>query len=97
MRAVIDVDTGTDDAIALIMAVNSPELEIAGITTVAGNASLTDTTRNTLRLMSYLGPRGRTRFAGGEQALGGSLQLRLSLPRRGRVGRRGCRRPRAVR
>ena len=55
MRAVIDVDTGTDDAIALIMAVNSPELEIAGITTVGGNASLTDTTRNTLRLMSYLG------------------------------------------
>ena len=55
MRAIIDVDTGTDDAIALIIAANSPELEIAGITTVGGNASLTDTTRNTLRLMSYLG------------------------------------------
>ena len=55
MKVVIDVDTGTDDAIALIMAANSPELEIAGITTVGGNASLTDTTRNTLRLMSYLG------------------------------------------
>ena len=55
MRVIIDVDTGTDDAIALIIAVNSPELEIAGITTVGGNASLTDTTRNTLRLMSYLG------------------------------------------
>ena len=55
MKVIIDVDTGTDDAIALMMAVNSPELEIAGVTTVGGNASLTDTTRNTLRLMSYLG------------------------------------------
>ena len=55
MRVIIDVDTGTDDAIALIIAANSPELEIAGVTTVGGNASLTDTTRNTLRLMSYLG------------------------------------------
>lgn len=55
MRVIIDADTGTDDAIALIMAVNSPELEIDSITTVAGNARLADTTRNTLRLLSYLG------------------------------------------
>ena len=54
-KTIIDVDTGTDDAIALIMAVGSPEMEIAGVTTVAGNASLADTTRNTLRLMSALG------------------------------------------
>lgn len=55
MNVVIDADTGTDDAIALVMAVNSPELQIYSITTVAGNARLADTTRNALRLLSYLG------------------------------------------
>jgi purine nucleosidase len=37
------------------MALNSPELDIQGITSVAGNARLADTTRNTLRLMEHLG------------------------------------------
>ena len=55
MKVIIDADTGTDDAIALIMAVNSPELQIDSVTTVSGNASLADTTRNTLRLLSHLG------------------------------------------
>ncbi len=55
MNVIIDADTGTDDAIALVMAVNSPELQIDSITTVAGNARLADTMRNALRLMSYLG------------------------------------------
>lgn len=57
MKVIIDADTGTDDAIALVMAVNSPELQIDSITTVAGNARLADTTRNSLRLLSYLGRR----------------------------------------
>ena len=39
-RIIIDTDPGTDDAIALIAALNSPELDIAGLTTVTGNASL---------------------------------------------------------
>ena len=55
MNAIIDADTGTDDAIALIMAVNSPELNIDSVTTVAGNTRLVHTTRNTIRLLSYLG------------------------------------------
>ena len=50
-KVVIDTDPGTDDALALIMALNSPELDIQGMTSVAGNARLADTTRNTLRLM----------------------------------------------
>ncbi len=52
---VIDTDPGTDDAIALIMAAASPELDIRGLTTVAGNANIADTTRNTLALMESLG------------------------------------------
>ena len=55
IKVVIDTDPGTDDALALIMALNSPDLDIQGLTTVGGNASLAHTTRNTLRLMEYLG------------------------------------------
>lgn len=54
-KVVIDTDPGTDDALALIIALNSPELDIQGMTSVAGNARLADTTRNTLRLMEHLG------------------------------------------
>ena len=55
MRTVIvDTDPGADDALALMMAVNSPGLQVAGITTVGGNASLSDTTNNALRLVEYL-------------------------------------------
>ena len=55
IKVVIDTDPGTDDALALMMALNSPELDVQGITTVGGNASLAHTTRNTLRLLEYLG------------------------------------------
>ena len=54
MQAIIDTDPGTDDALALMMAINSPELDVLGLTTVGGNASLADTTRNALRLLEYL-------------------------------------------
>ena len=53
-RIIIDTDPGTDDAIALIAALNSPELDIAGLTTVTGNASLRDATRNALGLLTSL-------------------------------------------
>ena len=51
---IIDTDPGTDDAIALMMALQSPALNVIGITTVGGNAHLTDTTRNTLSLLEYI-------------------------------------------
>ena len=49
------MDPGTDDALALIAALNFPELDVLGVTTVGGNASLADTTRNALRLLEHLG------------------------------------------
>ena len=55
MRTVIvDTDPGTDDALALMMAMNSPDLLVEGITTVGGNATLPETTDNALRLVEYL-------------------------------------------
>ena len=53
-RVIIDTDPGTDDALALMMALNSPDLKVEGITTVGGNATLSETTDNALRLMEYL-------------------------------------------
>ncbi len=54
-KVLIDADPGTDDALALIAALNSPEMDVLGVTTVGGNASLADTTRNALRLLDHLG------------------------------------------
>lgn len=50
----IDMDPGTDDALALIVALNSPEIDVASVTTVGGNARLADTTRNALQILAYL-------------------------------------------
>lgn len=55
-KLILDVDTGTDDAIALMAAILSPEFDIVGVTTVAGNLPLSQTTANTLRVVSFLSP-----------------------------------------
>ena len=54
-KVLIDTDPGADDALAIMMAVSSSDLLVQGITTVGGNATLADTTRNALRVMEYLG------------------------------------------
>ena len=54
-RVIIDTDPGTDDALALMMALNSPDLLVEGVTTVGGNATLSETTDNALRLVEHLG------------------------------------------
>jgi pyrimidine-specific ribonucleoside hydrolase len=52
---VIDSDPGIDDAVALALAVGSPELDLLGVTTVAGNVPLELTTGNALRLLAAFG------------------------------------------
>ncbi|RFB76405.1 nucleoside hydrolase [Methylovirgula sp. 4M-Z18] len=55
-RIIIDCDPGVDDAIALFLAFGSPdEIELVGITTVAGNVPLSNTTRNALRICALAG------------------------------------------
>ena len=51
----LDCDPGHDDALAITLALARPELDVLGITTVAGNVGLRETTRNTLRLLALLG------------------------------------------
>jgi pyrimidine-specific ribonucleoside hydrolase len=48
---VIDCDPGHDDAIAILLALGSPEVELRGITTVAGNQTLDKTTTNALKVL----------------------------------------------
>ena len=47
----IDCDPGHDDAIALLLALASPEVELLGVTTVHGNQTLDKTTANALRVL----------------------------------------------
>src|SRR3954454_1517194 len=47
----LDCDPGHDDAIAILLALGSPELELRGITTVAGNRTLEKTTANAIRVL----------------------------------------------
>ncbi len=52
---IIDTDPGIDDAIALALAVASPEIDLIGVTTVGGNTGLDNTTGNALRMLHLLG------------------------------------------
>jgi inosine-uridine nucleoside N-ribohydrolase len=51
----IDCDPGHDDAMALLLALASPELELLGVTTVHGNQTLDKTTTNALRVLELAG------------------------------------------
>jgi inosine-uridine nucleoside N-ribohydrolase len=51
----LDCDPGHDDAIALLLALASPELEVLGVTTVAGNQTLEKTTANAIRVLDFIG------------------------------------------
>ncbi len=54
-RIVIDCDPGHDDAIAILLALASPEVEVRGIVTVAGNQTVDKTTRNALKVLELAG------------------------------------------
>jgi inosine-uridine nucleoside N-ribohydrolase len=55
MKIILDCDPGHDDAIALLLALASPEVELAGVTTVHGNQSLEKTTVNALKVLEFTG------------------------------------------
>lgn len=52
---VLDVDTGLDDALALILAVRDPEVDLVAVTTLAGNVNVWKATANTLAVLDELG------------------------------------------
>ena len=54
MKIILDCDPGHDDAIALLLALASPEVELLGVTTVHGNQTLEKTTINALKLLEFV-------------------------------------------
>ena len=54
-RIIFDTDPGVDDAMALLLALRSPEIEVIGLTTVFGNSTVDVTTRNALNLLALAG------------------------------------------
>lgn len=91
-KIILDVDTGVDDALGIILAVKSGEFDLLGITTVNGNVSLQKATENTGKILDLLQaghipvvrganqPLMRTVFfehrVHGEDGLGGALRDR---------------------
>ena len=61
---IIDTDPGQDDAVAILAALGSPDLEVVGITTVGGNVPLDLTTKNALILVEVAGRTDVPVFAG---------------------------------
>jgi pyrimidine-specific ribonucleoside hydrolase len=52
---ILDCDPGHDDALALLLALARPEVRLLGVTTVAGNATLDNVTRNALAVLTLVG------------------------------------------
>ena len=51
----IDTDTASDDAVALIMALRAPDVRVRAITTVAGNVGVEQAVRNARRATQFAG------------------------------------------
>jgi len=64
----IDTDTASDDAVALIMALRSPQVQVLAITTVAGNVDVHQASRNALYTAQLCDSRVPV-FMGAEQPL----------------------------
>jgi len=87
-KILLDCDPGIDDALAIVFACGHPGLELCGVTTVAGNVGLVQTTANALSVLDFTGrpdvpvaagsavpllrPRGDARHVHGESGLGGA-------------------------
>lgn len=72
---VIDCDPGHDDALALLLAVASPTLDLKAVTTCFGNCSVEDATRNALRILTLAGATHVPVAQGASGPLTGELAL----------------------
>ncbi|MGH1453006.1 MAG: nucleoside hydrolase [Paracoccaceae bacterium] len=72
-KIIIDTDPGQDDAVAILLALASPELQVLGITAVAGNVPLPLTERNARIVCELAGRADVPVFAGCDRPLGRDL------------------------
>jgi inosine-uridine nucleoside N-ribohydrolase len=66
---VLDCDPGHDDAVAILLALASPEIELVGVTTVSGNQTLEKTTANAIRVLDLVERRDIAVHAGADRPL----------------------------
>ncbi|WP_153394123.1 uridine-preferring nucleoside hydrolase UriH [Ornithinicoccus halotolerans] len=57
-QVILDCDPGHDDAVAMLLALGSPSIDLLGVTTVAGNQTLAKVTRNALSVLALSGHAG---------------------------------------
>lgn len=95
-QLLIDTDTASDDAVSLIMALRSPDVEVAGITVVAGNVDVEQATQNALYTVELCGSDVPV-FRGAAQPLVRRLQIADWFHGRDGLGEHGyaprCRKP----
>ena len=72
-RIIIDTDPGVDDAIAILMALAAPSVEVAGLTVVGGNVPHAQCLRNALALVEYAGREDVPVFRGSSRPLSGKF------------------------
>ena len=75
LPVVLDCDPGHDDAIALLLALGSPALELRAVTTVAGNGPLERVTENARRILTLAGAHAVPVAAGAAGPLAGGLAM----------------------
>ena len=67
---IIDTDPGIDDAVAILLALASPELDLLGVAAVAGNLPLAATSRNARAILELAGRRDIPVYAGCPRPIG---------------------------
>lgn len=85
---IIDTDTASDDAVALLMALRHPDVRVAAITTVAGNVELEQATRNALYAVELSGSDVPV-FRGADRPLCRPLEVATFFHGRDGLGDRG--------
>lgn len=90
-RIIIDTDPGQDDAVAILLALGSAEIEVAGITAVAGNVPLKLTEKNARKICELAGRPDMKVFAGASRPL--MRQLVTAEEVHGQTGLNGPRLP----
>jgi purine nucleosidase len=74
MKMFIDCDPGVDDSVAILFALNRPDVEIVGISTSTGNVSAAQGAENTLRILKLAGMEGKIPVCvGAEKPLVGEI------------------------
>src|ERR1700685_484895 len=74
-RVIIDTDPGTDDALAILLALRSPELRVEALTVVAGNVTASIGLENALKIVSLAGRCGGPVAEGAQRPLHAKLNI----------------------